>query len=145
MALVNRSALVPYSAHQMYELVNDVEAYPEFVPWCRSVTVLCREGLRLKAKIALSKGTLGQEFTTMNRMVPGRRIDVTFVDGPFKRLNGTWRFVQLGEAGCKVSLHMDFEFAKGLMGMAFGRVFSEFANTFVDAFCRRAREKYGAP
>ncbi len=141
--MFRRSAIVPYSATQMYDLVNDVESYPKFLPWCASVRLLSRDASQLKATISLSKGGIKQSFTTLNRLAPSHRIDMDLVQGPFSRLSGAWQFEPLGESGCRVSLDMEFEYKSGLLGIAFGRVFAEVADSLVDAFCRRARECYG--
>ncbi len=143
MTTIHKSALVPYSAEQMYELVNDVESYPEFLPWCAAVKLLSRNSDTLTATIVISNSAFRQAFTTMNSMDEGRRIDMNLVEGPFKYLKGSWRFHPLGAEGCEVSFHLEFEFASGLIGLAFGRTFSQLANSLVDAFCDRALERYG--
>ena len=143
MASLQRSALVPYSPEQMYALVNDVGSYPEFLPWCTGSRILHQEESRLEATITLSKGAINQRFTTMNTMLPGRRIDVHLVEGPFRRLTGAWCFDPLGDSGCKILFDLEFELNKGLLAMAFGKVFSQLANSMVDAFCKRARQVYG--
>jgi ribosome-associated toxin RatA of RatAB toxin-antitoxin module len=143
MTTIHKSALVRYSAEQMYELVNDVESYPEFLPWCASARVIWQNNDRLKATIALSIGKVKQAFTTENLMEEGRRIEMNLVEGPFKYLQGTWRFQPLGAGGCEVSLHLDFEFATMLLGLAFGRAFNQVASSLVDAFCQRATQRYG--
>lgn len=145
MTTVKRSALVPYTAEQMYALVNDVEAYPEFLPWCAEVMVVSRNQTALQATIAIEKGGIKQRITTRNIMHEGRRIDMNLVEGPFRYLNGTWLFQPLGGRGCDVSLQMHFEIVHGLVGLAFGQVFNQLANSLVDAFCRRAAERFGRP
>lgn len=143
MTTIHKSALVPYSAEQMYELVNDVESYPEFLPWCAAVELHSRNRHDLTATIVISKGRFKQAFTTMNSMNEGRRVDMSLVEGPFKYLKGSWLFHPLGAEGCEVSFHLEFEFANGLIGFAFERTFGELANSLVDAFCQRALEHYG--
>jgi ribosome-associated toxin RatA of RatAB toxin-antitoxin module len=143
MTVINKSALVPFRAEEMYALVNDVEAYPEFLPWCESVQVLFRTHDSLQATLGIAQGKLKQSFTTRNSMEEGRRITMRLVEGPFKHLNGTWVFTPLGSNGCDISLHMEFEFSNSLVRLAFGQVFSQVANSLVDAFCKRAPEKYG--
>lgn len=143
MPTVHKSALVPYSPAEMYALVNAIEAYPDFLPWCRSTTVLSRDEDEIRATIDLAKGGVSKSFTTCNRLAPNKMIEIRLVEGPFKHLEGFWRFQALGEAGCKVSLDMDFEFAGRLLQMVVGPVFSQIANSLVDAFCRRAVEIYG--
>lgn len=142
MSTINRTALLPYSAEQMFDLVNDVAAYPEFLSWCSTVQVVSRNQHSLEATIALSGG---QTFTTRNTMEAGRRIDMTLVKGPFRHLKGAWLFQPIGTHGCQISLHMEFDLAKGLVGLTFGKVFNQLANSMVDAFCRRAVQRYGKP
>lgn len=145
MTTVKRSALVPYSAEQMFALVNEVEAYPEFLPWCTGVTIVARDADALQATIAIEKGPFKQQITTRNIVHVGRRIDMKLVEGPFKYLTGTWQFHPLGGQGCDVSLHMHFEITRGFTGLAFGQIFNQIANSLVDAFCRRAAERFGRP
>lgn len=143
MPIVQKSALVQYSAADMFDLVNDVEAYPQFLPWCRSAQVLSRNDDEVRATIEIAKGAVHKSFTTMNRLQRGKMIDIRLLDGPFKRLDGFWRFQGLAENACKVSLDLDFEFASRTLGMVVGPVFSQIANSLVDAFCKRALDVYG--
>jgi len=140
---VVKSALVPYAAEQMFRLVDRVEDYPRFLPWCAAADVHERGAEHVLASIEIAKGPVRKRFTTRNRLDAGSRIDIELVDGPFKSLAGHWRFTPLGEAGCKVELNLDFELASGLLRRLLGPIFSEITNTMVDAFCRRAREVYG--
>jgi ribosome-associated toxin RatA of RatAB toxin-antitoxin module len=140
---IQRSALVPYSARQMFDLINDVEAYPEFLPHCRSARVLeAREG-SIKATIELAKGALHKSFTTLNRLDAPNRIEMQLVDGPFRRLHGSWRFTAEEGRGTRVALDLEFEFSSRLMALAIGPVFNHVANSLVDAFVRRARSIHG--
>ncbi len=143
MKQVRKSALVPYSAEQMFDLVNGVEHYPEFLPWCSTVRVLARNAHSVKATVALVKGGLRQSFTTQNVMEAGRRIEMRLIEGPFRHLHGVWSFHPLGEAGCEVVLAMQYELSNGVLMLAFGQAFNQIANTLVDAFCRRASDLYG--
>ncbi|HET8700824.1 MAG TPA: type II toxin-antitoxin system RatA family toxin [Nitrococcus sp.] len=143
MTTVSRSALVPYSAEVMFRLVEDVDAYEQFLPWCKESRILHRNKDYVRAMIVVSKGGLEKSFTTQNRLHPSKMIDIRLVEGPFRRLNGFWRFQSLPGNGCKVALDLEFEFANRLIGMAFGRVFHQVANTLVDSFVRRADELYG--
>jgi ribosome-associated toxin RatA of RatAB toxin-antitoxin module len=140
MTSLKKSALVPYSAEQMFALVNDVESYPRFLPWCIGVALHARSEDALQATIKLKNY---QSFTTHNSMAAGRRIDMKLVEGPFKFLTGTWQFEPLGTAGCQVSLDLQFEFAGGLLGIAFSKVFNPLANSMVDAFTKEAGKRYG--
>ena len=140
---IQRVAWVPYSAEQMFDLVNDVDAYPEFLPHCRSARVLESRGDRVKATIELATGALHKSFTTVNHLVHPSRIEMRLVQGPFRRLHGAWTFSGDGERGTRVALDLEFEFAGRLMALAIGPVFNHVANSLVDAFVQRARDVYG--
>jgi len=143
MTVINKSALVPYSPAQMFALVDDIEAYPEFLPWCKRARILSRTEDEVRATIELSKGGVEKAFTTCNRNQKNKMIEMRLVEGPFKRLEGFWRFDALGEDGCKVSLDLEFEFASRMLGMVVGPVFSQVANSLVDSFQQRAVDVYG--
>lgn len=136
---VSRSALVPHSASHMYQLVADIEAYPDFLPWCANATILKRSAEEVEATLSLAKGPISKAFTTRNTLHPEARIELHLLDGPFKSLQGEWRFEQLGEDGSRVQLELEFEFSSRLLAMTVGPVFNEIANTMVQAFCDRAR------
>ncbi|HSP00211.1 MAG TPA: type II toxin-antitoxin system RatA family toxin [Thioalkalivibrio sp.] len=144
MTSISRSALVPYSPAQMFDLVNDIESYPRFLPGCRSATVHSRDADSIKATLELAKGAVRKSFTTCNRLQKDKMIEVRLVEGPFRRLEGFWRFDALESGACRVSLDMEFEFSNRLVGLAIGPVFHQIASTLVDSFVRRAREVYGA-
>lgn len=143
MPVVNRSALVPHSAQQMFALVDAIETYPEFLPWCKTTTVLYRDKDEVKASIELARGGLNKSFTTVNRNQTNKMIEMRLVEGPFQRLEGFWRFTPLGESGCKVTLDLEYEFSSRLLKMMVGPVFDHIANSLVDAFCERAEKVYG--
>ncbi len=143
MATVKKSALVLYSAAEMYALVGDIEAYPRFLPWCRSTHILIRNENEVRATIEMVKGGVHKSFTTCNRMQNHKMIDIRLLEGPFKRLEGYWRFEPLRADASKVSLDMEFEFASSLLRMAVEPVFKQIANSLVDAFCKRAVDLYG--
>ncbi|HXH04080.1 MAG TPA: type II toxin-antitoxin system RatA family toxin [Candidatus Competibacteraceae bacterium] len=143
MATVSKSALVPYQAAEMYRLVNDIESYPRFLPWCRATRVLSRDEDEIRASIEIYKGGINRWFTTRNRLQPDKMIEIRLLDGPFRRLEGYWHFQALGESACKVSLNLEFEFSNPVLRMAVGPVFSQITNTLVDAFCKRAVDVYG--
>lgn len=140
MPVVHKSALVPHSAAEMFELINDVESYPQFLPWCKSTQLLSRNEEELCGRLEVSRIGISQTFSTCNRLFPYERILITLHEGPFKRLQGEWRFTALREDACKVELELDFEFSGKLINSAFGAVFSQIASTLVDAFCKRADE-----
>ena len=143
MTSISKSALVSYSPTQMFALVDGIEAYPEFLPWCRNTEVLSRTDDEVRATIELSKGGVEKAFTTCNRNQKNKMIEMRLVEGPFKRLEGFWRFDALGDEGCKVSFDLEFEFASRMLDMVVGPVFSQIANSLVDSFHRRAVEVYG--
>lgn len=143
MPIVNKSALVSYTVEQMYQLVIDVSAYPEFVPWVTNTTVHRHEDDMIEASIEMSKGPVCKSFTTRNRLTPNSGMTLSLVDGPFQHLEGKWSFLPLGEHGCKVILDMDFEFSSRLLSMTVGPVFNEMVNKLMDAFINRAPKIYG--
>ncbi len=143
MTSISKSALVPYTPAQMFALVDDIEAYPEFLPWCRGARVLSRTDDEVKATIELSRGGVEKAFTTCNRNQKDKMIEMRLVEGPFKHLEGFWRFDALGDEGCKVSFDLEFDFASRMLGMVVGPVFSQIANSLVDSFHKRAVEVYG--
>lgn len=143
MTTVSRSALVHYTPQQMYALVDDIEHYADFLPWCRQTEILSRDANEVKASIELARGGVRKTFATHNRMQPGKMIEIRLIEGPFSHLHGFWRFDPLGDAACKVSLDMEFDFSNRLLGLAIGPVFTQIVNTLVDAFVKRAREVYG--
>jgi len=142
MAVVSRNALVPFSAQQMFDLVDDIDAYARFLPWCKSTTIHGREGDQVRASIEIAKAGINQSFTTCNINTPGEMIEMQLVDGPFKALHGYWRFQALNDKACKVSLDLEFEFSSKVLSMTLGPVFSQICNTMVEAFVKRAREVY---
>lgn len=142
MPQVRRSALVPFSAEQMYDLVNDVMSYPEFLPGCAAAQVVESTVDTMVATVEVSKAGISKTFTTCNQMVAGDQILMELVDGPFKSLKGGWYFTALDEAACKVELKLDFEFSSKLVEVAFGRVFNELTNNMVTAFTKRAKQVY---
>ena len=143
MRKVNKSALVPYSAADMYALVNDVERYPEFLPWCRGSKVLSHTETEMRASLELAGGGFHKTFTTLNSLQPGSAITITLVDGPFKHLEGRWHFTDLDGQGSKVILDMEFEFKNSMLDLMAGPVFHEICNSLVDAFIRRAKSLHG--
>jgi ribosome-associated toxin RatA of RatAB toxin-antitoxin module len=135
---VERQAIVPYSAQRMYALVEDIESYPLFLPWCSRTEVTSRTARRTTATIHVDFRGVQQAFTTANQLQPGERIEMALVRGPFRSLAGEWRFRALSAAGCRVELTLAYQLASPLLGRVVGPVFDHIANTFVDAFVRRA-------
>lgn len=143
MAEVNRSALVTHSAEKMFDLVNDLESYPEFLPWCKSVSIEEQTEDILQGSIQMSKAGINKTFTTRNHLQRPERIDLQLVNGPFKKLEGYWQFKALSEDACKVSLQLEFTFDNALLEKVVGPVFKQIANTLLDAFVKRADGLYG--
>ena len=143
MKAIQRSALVPYSAEEMYALVSDIESYGKFLPWCGGARIVARDADSVTAAIDIAYHGVNKTFTTRNRLAPGSGMELQLVDGPFKFLHGDWRFETLDEKACKVSLDMKFEFSNPLLGVVAGPVFSNIANGLVESFQRRAEETYG--
>lgn len=142
MRRVKRSALVPYPAEAMFALVDDIQSYPEFLPWCRAAREHSRSETQVEASLELARGGISKWFTTRNRMVPGERIDIELVEGPFRKLDGHWSFSPLGGEGCRVNLEMEFEFSSRMLDMMIGPVFEQICNSLLDAFVERARSQY---
>jgi ribosome-associated toxin RatA of RatAB toxin-antitoxin module len=143
MRRVKRSALVPYRAEEMFRLVDDIDAYPDFLPWCTRSEVLSRSAGQVEATLELSKGAIRKTFTTRNTLAAGEEIGIELLGGPFRQLSGGWRFKSLGEEGCKVTLELQFEFESRIVDSVFGAFFEDTCNSLVDAFTRRAAEVYG--
>jgi ribosome-associated toxin RatA of RatAB toxin-antitoxin module len=142
MPKIHKSALVVYPAELMFQLVDDIEAYPEFLPWCHASRVLKREGDIVEAELEIAKGAVRQVFATRNVNQPGKEIRMSLLHGPFRYLQGTWRFEPLKADASKVSLDLEFEIASGLGGLVFGAVFKQMGETLVSAFLQRARQRY---
>ncbi|MEX0951996.1 MAG: type II toxin-antitoxin system RatA family toxin [Gammaproteobacteria bacterium] len=142
MTQINKTAQVPYSAEQMYQLVDDVEKYPDFLPWCSNVRILRQMDAEVEAQISMALGKLQQSFTTRNTGEPPVRLRMDLLEGPFQYLHGRWEFEPAG-SGCRVSLDMDFEFKNKLVRMALGGAFNKIVNSLMSAFVQRAHQLYG--
>ena len=143
MAIIQRSALVPYSARQMFELVNNVEDYPQFLPWCASSRVLESTGTQIEAELNITWKGISKSFTTRNLLHPYERMEILLVSGPFRQLEGRWTFTPLKPEACKIALDLEFEFAGNILDKLFQPIFNHIANSLVDAFSKRATEIYG--
>jgi ribosome-associated toxin RatA of RatAB toxin-antitoxin module len=143
MALVERSALVAYAAERMYSLVDDVERYPEFLPWCGGSQVELRDGELTRASILIDYHGITQSFKTENRTRPPESIEIRLISGPFRQLDGLWRFTPLSPEACKIEFRLHYEFSNRLLEKLVGPVFKHIANTLLDAFLSRARGLYG--
>lgn len=144
MARISRSVLVPYSTEQMYQLVNDVDAYPQFLPGCTGSRILDADENHMTAAVDVAKAGFSKTFVTRNTLVNNQRIDMQLVEGPFRKLSGGWCFIAVGDDACNIKLSLDFEFTNTLIEMVFGGVFKELASSMVQAFTVRAKEVYGA-
>ncbi|MGF1793753.1 SRPBCC family protein [Photobacterium profundum] len=142
MPQISRSALVPFSAQQMFELVNDVESYPAFLPGCSGTKIIERSGEHMMASVDVSKAGIRKTFVTRNQLIDFNTIDMQLVDGPFQKLVGGWKFIELDATACKIELNLDFEFTNGLVDAAFGKVFRDLTGNMVSAFTKRAKEIY---
>jgi ribosome-associated toxin RatA of RatAB toxin-antitoxin module len=152
MKQVRKSVLLWYTPHEIYQLVVDVEKYPQFLPWCERAEVLSRDDEGLTARLHLAYAGIRQSFTTKNVQVTDRSVHIGLVDGPFSLLDGLWRFVPLplpagkgtsGDDACKIEFEMRYQFANAVLEVAISPVFDRIADTFVDSFVRRAEQVYG--
>lgn len=144
MTTITRSSLVMYTPDQMFDLVNDVEAYPKFLPWCRGSQIISKNDKVICATLDIAKGGIHHKFSTRNTLQHGESIRIELIDGPFRHLEGFWQFSPIGDnEGSRVQLDMDFEFSTRLLDLALGPVFTQISGSLVEAFCVRAKEIYG--
>ncbi len=144
MTRVEKSVLVLHSAREMWELVQDIPAYPQFLPWCSHAEIHETEGEETVATIHINFHGLKQQFTTRNTSVPGESLVMALVSGPFRHLHGEFRFTALQAQGCKISFSLEWTFSSYLLEKVVGPVFSSIANSMVDAFVARAEAVYGS-
>ena len=142
MKQISRSALVSFSAEQMFDLANHVAKYPEFLPGCSGSRIIDASGDGMVASVDVAKAGISKTFTTSNELIPGQSIMMNLVDGPFKTLRGGWFFTALDEQACKVELKLEFEFSSKMIEMAFGKIFNELTSNMVNAFTKRAKQVY---
>ena len=143
MKKIARSAISAHSAAELYALVEDVESYPRFLPWCLSTTVHERTAGTTRATLTVGIRGVRQSFTTRNENRPGEAIELRLVEGPFKAFAAAWRFTPLGEGACKIEFSLEYEFSSRTLGRLLEPLFDRIANTMVDAFARRADEIHG--
>ena len=141
MTIVKRSRVVPFTCEQMYRLVDKVEHYSEFLPYCTSSIVHHRDTDEVQASLVISAAGMSKSFTTRNLLQENKMIEIRLVDGPFSHLEGFWRFDEV-EEGCLISFDLEFEFAGRMMSMLLGPIFEQVTNKMVDAFCERAESQY---
>ena len=139
---VSKTVLVSFLPEQMYLLVDDIEHYPEFLPWCTGSTVMSREANVTRATLQVGFRGVKQRFSTENHNAPPHEITLRLIDGPFRALDGRWRFNDLGGKGCKIEFSLTWEFSSRVLGALVGPVFSHIADTMVDAFVKRAGKIY---
>lgn len=147
MPVIHRSALLPLPVTRVFDVVSDVAAYPEFLPWCGDAVILEEDEDQVIAELQLEAPGMHQRFTTRNVLRPYQRIELHLVSGPFRFFEGAWHFKRLGDdAGCRVELDLRFEMsgARGLIGNAFSGIFVRAADQMVDAFCQRAEDRQRA-
>ena len=142
MTRIEKTALVKFSAQQMFDLVNDIESYPQFLPWCSQSRIIKREGNIVEAELSISKGGFQKSFSTRNELDMGKEITVSLIDGPFSHLAGIWQFQPLREDASKILFNLDFELSGRLASLAFGAVFNQICNTMVSSFTTRAKQVY---
>jgi ribosome-associated toxin RatA of RatAB toxin-antitoxin module len=142
MRKVQRSAIVPYSPAQMFDLVADLERYPEFLPWCAAARLIERDARHLRGSLTMAQGPLQGSFTTRNQLDYPRSMSLELEEGPFSDLQGEWQFEALGEGGCRISLEMRFAFASRVKDALLGVIFEQSCNRLVDAFVQRAAMIY---
>ena len=142
MALVEKTVLVSYSAKQMFELVDNVEEYPQFLPWCGGASVTKLDSTTVHATVYIDYHHIKQRFTTENVRIHPQRIDMTLENGPFRQLDGSWQFIPLSSSACKIEFRLHYEFSSKLLEKLVGPVFHYIANNFVDAFIHRAEKVY---
>lgn len=143
MTSISKQLLVPFTAQQMYDLINDIEAYPQFLPWCKSTTVHTKSETVLEATICLAKGPLSHSITTRNSMQPGVQISMVYSAGPFKSCAGAWQFIEQANNQCQIIFNFQYEFSNRLTAFAIEPIFFPISNTLIDAFYQRAIQVYG--
>ncbi|MDX8379835.1 MAG: type II toxin-antitoxin system RatA family toxin [Gallionella sp.] len=142
MTSVEKTVLVAHSAERMFNLVDRVEEYPKFLPWCGGASVVACDEMTVHATVHINFHSIKQSFTTENKRTPPRQIDMTLQKGPFRHLDGCWRFTPLNESACKIEFSLHYEFSSKLLEKLMGPVFHMITNSFVDAFIHHAEKVY---
>ena len=143
MTIIERSALVRFPAQKMFKLVADIDAYPEFLPWCQSSRIISEQDSVIEAELEIARGGFHKSFSTRNINREPDEISITLLNGPFNALQGAWQFIPLDNNASKIALKLEFELAGGVTALAFGRIFHQICETMVDAFHKRAIALYG--
>lgn len=142
MTRIQQQQFLPFSTEQMFCLVNDIEQYPQFLPFCAQAKILRADDKQVQATLFIQKGPLSLQFSTVNYLTAFSQIQMKLLDGPFKSLDGVWQFTEMG-TGSKISLILDFELKAKLLKLTLGPLFSSLAQNMVDIFCKRAKQIYG--
>ena len=143
MLRISKSAIVPHTPQQMFELVNNINDYSNFLNWCDSSSILNETGNQITASVQINKNGYKQTFPTINSLRPYEAIKMQLLDGPFDELQGEWRFEPLGENAAKVYLNLEFSFKSKIADMTISPLFKSIANSQLDAFIERAKQIYG--
>lgn len=143
MPSIQRDVVVPYAACDMYHLVNAIEEYPTFLPWCRHARIVSQDDHQIQATLVLAKGGIHKAFTTRNTLRPCEHIQIDLVDGPFKTLTGQWYFESLSPTECHIHFELDFEFSTKVLAIMLGPIFQHAVSTMIDSFCNEAHKRHG--
>ncbi|MGK0442236.1 MAG: ribosome-associated toxin RatA of RatAB toxin-antitoxin module [Pseudohongiellaceae bacterium] len=141
---IERSALLPYTAEQMYCLINDVEAYPQYLDGCVGAQLISSSEFQMEARLDLAKAGLSYSFTTRNTLTPNSKVTMELVDGPFTQFKGEWQLQALSKDACKLNLQLEFELKGKIISLAAKKLFEPMANNLVDAMVKRAKKTYGS-
>ncbi|MCK5719135.1 MAG: type II toxin-antitoxin system RatA family toxin [Thiomargarita sp.] len=148
MTQIQKTALVPYKAQEMFVLVNDIESYPQFLPWCQLIDLQSKTEIEpelFEVIASIQMGTIGlkQRFSTINQIKTDQWIKMNLLKGPFSHLQGRWDFYPLGEDGSKISLDISFEISNRLLRLSLDPIFTKITSNLIDSFIERAKELYG--
>ncbi len=139
---IKKTALINFSCEKMYQLVNDINAYPQFLPWCSKASILSQSEQEMKAELVIAKAGVHKSLITINRLTKNQKIEMRLAQGPFSDFQGIWRFQALNDNACKISFDIQFQFANGFVEKVIAPIFIQISDTWVDAFCQRARQLY---
>ncbi len=143
MTTITRSSLLSYTPKQMYDLVNDIEAYSKFLPWCNNSRIISKYGNTIDASLDLAQGGICHTFSTSNKLTEDELISIKLIDGPFKHLEGHWQFKPIAhDAGCQVKLYINFTFSNSIISMALEPIFTQISSSLIHSFCKRAQDIY---
>lgn len=143
MAVIEKSVLIARTAQQMFDLVDRVEDYPKFLPWCGGTELLTRTETVTAARLHINYHGIKAHFATENPKEAPHWMNIQLREGPFRKLDGNWRFTQLGDVGCKVEFRLSYEFSSSVLERVLGPVFNHIASTFIESFVKRAQQVYG--